>query len=53
MDFSNEKIDEWVKTLLQTDKRFQGIQAYEWNDTVTKEEKHIQRIKKIAEAKIK
>jgi hypothetical protein len=22
VDFSNEKIDEWVKSLLQTDKRF-------------------------------
>jgi hypothetical protein len=42
-----------VNSLSQQDSRFAGIQAYEWNDTVTTQEKRVDRARKIADAKQK
>lgn len=48
LDFDSEKIAEWVTSLLP-DKRVAGLQQYEWNDTVTRVEKHAARVKKLAQ----
>ena len=37
-----------MNSLVVTDKRVVGLKEYEWNDTVTREEKHAQRVKKLA-----
>ena len=52
LEFSEENLQEWVDSLKSNDKRVVGLKEYEWNDTVTKEEKHTQRIKKLVKAKI-
>lgn len=53
LEFSEEKLQVWVDSLRSNDKRVVGLKEYEWNDTVTKEEKHTQRIKKLVRAKTK
>lgn len=51
LEFSEEKLQDWVDSLKSNDKRVVGLKEYEWNDTVTKEEKHAQRTKKLVRAK--
>jgi len=52
LDFNAEKFEEWVASL-QPDAKFEGIQVYCWNETKTKEEKRLDRSKKLADAKRK
>lgn len=42
-------MNEWVTELTGTDKKYQGMKDFEWNETVTSEQKHVQRIRKLAE----
>jgi hypothetical protein len=48
LDFDDEKFNNWVSSLVQTDKRVVGLPGYDWNDTVTKESKHAARVQKLA-----
>lgn len=53
MDFSAERFEEWAGSLLLSDTRLEGMAEYQWNETKTKEEKRIERVNKIKEAKQK
>lgn len=41
----------WVKELTTTDKRVQGLKDFEWNETVTSEQKLVNRVRKLVKAK--
>ena len=47
MDFDDDKIELWAKSLIQNDKRVKGLKEFEWNATLTKDEKHLQRVRKL------
>ena len=51
LDFDPVKFDSWAASLVQTDKRLQGLADFEWNETETKEEKRAKRLKTINDAK--
>jgi len=48
LDFDHEKLEDWVQSL-QVDKKVAGLKEYEWNDTITREEKNISRVRKLAD----
>lgn len=50
LEFEDKKVDEWVNSLLFTDVR--GLADLEWNETVTKEQKHINRVNTLHKMKI-
>lgn len=50
LEFDDKKIDDWVASLLFTDVR--GLADLEWNETVTKEQKHYNRNNTLVKAKI-
>lgn len=52
LNFEEEAVEEWVRELTSTDKRYQGIKEFEWNETVTSEQKHVMRIRKLAEKEV-
>lgn len=41
-----------MQELTGTNKKYQGLKEYDWNETVTSEEKHVQRIRKLAEREV-
>jgi hypothetical protein len=47
-DFEEEKIDEYLR-LFETDEKYKGIPAYEWQQTKTREQKMQERKRKILE----
>ena len=49
MNFDEEAIAKWVKDLTETDKRVAGLKDFEWNETVTPEQKFVTRVRKLAE----
>jgi len=42
-------LTEWVNQLTVVDKRVAGLKDFEWNETVTTEQKHIERVRKLAD----
>ena len=51
-DFEEEKIDEYLK-MVEIDEKYKGIPAYEWQQTMTKEQKQQDRKKRLLEAERK
>lgn len=49
LEFNEKNFEEWVNSLIVTDVR--GLADLEWNETVTKEQKHMERVKTLAKAK--
>lgn len=50
LEFDEDRFDDWVSSITNTDKRVAGLKEYEWNTTVTTEQKHASRIQKKANA---
>ena len=50
VEFDDKAFEDWVKSLTVIDVR--GLADLEWNETVTKEQKHIERTKTLAKAKL-
>jgi colicin import membrane protein len=48
LGFDEEAFLNWVGELTQQDKRVAGLKDFEWNMTVTTEQKHIERVRKLA-----
>lgn len=42
-----------MSSLLPTDKKYAGLKDFEWNNTVTQEQKNAKRVRKLAYEKIK
>jgi hypothetical protein len=51
-EFNSEQIDEYL-AVYDIEEKFKGIKAYEWNQTITQEEKNMIRRKKLMESKRK
>lgn len=49
LDFNDKAFEDWVDSLTFKDTR--GLADLEWNETVTKEQKHMERVKTLAKIK--
>lgn len=49
LEFNEKAFDDWVDSLGFKDTR--GLADLEWNETVTKEQKHLERVKTLAKIK--
>ena len=49
LDFDENKLIDWVRELTHTEKKFEGIKEFQWNETVTPETKKNQRAQLLAE----